>query len=82
MMDLEKIIDELVYRKRALPLEGAEYQFIDRMLTGLRKKEREQRKLDPLRQDLVRRIVANHPETNWGPKELQELHDELEAWGE
>ena len=45
-------------------------------------KEREQRKLDPKRQDLVRRIVANHPETKWGPKELQELHDELEAWGE
>jgi hypothetical protein len=45
-------------------------------------KEREQRKLDPKRQDLVRRIVAGHPETKWGPKELQELHDELEAWGE
>jgi hypothetical protein len=44
--------------------------------------EREQRKLDPRRQDLVRRIVAAHPETKWGPKELQELHDELEAWGE
>ena len=43
---------------------------------------REQRKLDPRRQDLVRRIVEGHPETKWGPKELQELHDELEAWGE
>jgi hypothetical protein len=32
--------------------------------------------------DLVRRILAGHPETKWGPKELQELHDELEAWGE
>jgi hypothetical protein len=45
-------------------------------------REREQRKLDPKRQDLVRRIVANHPETKWGAKELQKLHDELEAWGE
>jgi len=82
ILDLEKIIDELMYRKKALPLESAEYQFIDRMLTGLRKKEREQRKLDPRRQDLVRRIVEGHPETKWGPKELQELHDEPEAWGE
>ena len=38
--------------------------------------------VDPRRQDLVRRIAAAHPETKWGPKELQELHDELEAWGE
>jgi hypothetical protein len=45
-------------------------------------REREQRKLDPKRQALVRRIVEGHPETKWGPKELQELHDELEAWGE
>jgi hypothetical protein len=45
-------------------------------------KEREQRKLDPYRQDLVRRIIANHPETVWGPEELQELHDELDALGE
>jgi hypothetical protein len=45
-------------------------------------REREQRKLDPKRQDLVRRIVAGHPETKWGAKELQKLHDELEAWGE
>jgi hypothetical protein len=45
-------------------------------------KEREQRKLGSRRQDLVRRIVAGHPETKWGPEELQELHDELEAWGE
>ena len=58
------------------------------MLTNLRAKhaaeleEREQRKLDPRRQELVRQIVANHPETKWGPKELQELHDELEAWRE
>ena len=29
-------------------------------------REREQRKLDPKRQDLVRRIVAGHPETKWG----------------
>jgi hypothetical protein len=45
-------------------------------------REREQRKLDPKRQALVRQIVANHPETKWGPKELKELHDDLEAWGE
>jgi hypothetical protein len=82
MMNLEKIIDDLVYRKEALPLDSAEYQFIDPMLTGLRKKEREQRKLDPKRQELVRRIVAGNPKSTWGPKELQQLHDELEAWGE
>jgi hypothetical protein len=35
-MDLEKIIDDLVYRKKQLPLDSAEYQFIDRVLTGLR----------------------------------------------
>ena len=45
-------------------------------------KERELRKADPHRQDLVRRIVAGHPETKWGPEELQKLHDDLEAWGE
>jgi hypothetical protein len=45
-------------------------------------REREQRKADPRRQDLVRRIAASRPETKWGPKQLQELHEELEAWGE
>jgi hypothetical protein len=45
-------------------------------------KERELRKLDPRRQDLVRRIVANHPETKWDSEALQRLHDDLEAWGE
>jgi hypothetical protein len=45
-------------------------------------KERELRKLDPRRQELVRQVVVAHPETKWGPKELQKLHDELEAWGE
>jgi hypothetical protein len=85
---IEKIIDELVYRKKALPLDSAEYQLINRMLINLRAKhaaeleEREQRKLDPRRHDLVRRIVEGHPETKWGPKELQELHDELEAWAD
>jgi hypothetical protein len=43
-------------------------------------KEREQRKVDPRRQALVRQIAAGHPE--WGPKELQELHNELDEWGE
>src|SRR6516225_3447968 len=114
-MDLEKIIDELVYRRKLLPLDSAERQFIERELTGLRYsreyaggiiedldpfgwgatcrplkaspateprqvlpfrrsgtqqkqdseelKAREQRKLDPRRQELVRQIVANHPET-------------------
>jgi hypothetical protein len=81
-MDLEKIIDDLVYRKKTLPLESAEYQFIDRMLTGLRKKEREQRKLDPRRQALVRQVVEAHPKTKWDSEALQRLHDELEAWGE
>jgi hypothetical protein len=81
-MDLEKIIDELVYRKKALPLESAEYQFIDRMLTGLRKKERELRKLDPRRQELVRQIVESCPQTKWDSEALQRLHDDLDAWGE
>jgi hypothetical protein len=35
-MDLEKIIDELVYRKKKLPLDSPEYQFIDRVPTDLR----------------------------------------------
>jgi hypothetical protein len=35
-MDLEKIIDDLVYRKQKLDLDSPEYQFIDRVLTGLR----------------------------------------------
>jgi hypothetical protein len=39
-----------------------------------------QRKLDPRRQDLVRRIVADHPE--WGPAEIEDLHRELDDWGE
>jgi len=34
-MDLEQIIDELVYRKKKLDLDSAERQFIDRILTGL-----------------------------------------------
>jgi len=52
------------------------------MLTGLRYSYelREQRKLDPRRQDLVRRIVADHPE--WDEEALQRLHDDLDAWGE
>ena len=45
-------------------------------------KEREQRKLDPRRQDLVRRIVEGHPETKWDSEALRRLHDDLEAWGE
>jgi hypothetical protein len=44
--------------------------------------KKEQRKLDPRRQDLVRRIVEGNPKAQWGPKELQQLHDDLEAWGE
>ncbi len=39
------------------------------------------RKADPRRQELVRRIVAGHPETKWDSEALQRLHDELEAWG-
>jgi len=45
-------------------------------------KERELRKLDPRRQELVRQIVAKRPQVKWGPKEPQELHDELDEWGE
>jgi hypothetical protein len=35
-MGLEQTIDDLVYRKKQLPLESAECQFIDRLLIGLR----------------------------------------------
>jgi hypothetical protein len=35
-MDLEQIIDDLVYRKKALDLDSPEYQLINRILTGLR----------------------------------------------
>jgi hypothetical protein len=35
-MDLEKIIDDLVYRKKNLDLDSPEYQLINRILTGLR----------------------------------------------
>jgi transposase len=43
-------------------------------------REREQRKVDPKRQAWVREIAQHHPE--WGPKELEKLHQELDAWGE
>jgi hypothetical protein len=36
MMDLEKIIDDLVYRKKNLDLDSPERQLIDRILTGFR----------------------------------------------
>jgi hypothetical protein len=48
--------------------------------TVQKEREREERKLDPKRQDLVRRISRDHPE--WGPKEIEELHRELDDWGE
>jgi hypothetical protein len=35
-MDLEKVIDDLVHRKKKLDLDSPERQFIDRVLTGLR----------------------------------------------
>jgi len=35
-MDLEKIIDDLVYRKKKLDLDSPERQLINRILTGLR----------------------------------------------
>jgi hypothetical protein len=35
-MDLEKIIYDLVYRKKNLDLDSPEYQLINRILTGLR----------------------------------------------
>ena len=43
-------------------------------------RERERRKLDPKRQALVKQIADQYPE--WGPKEIEHLHQELEAWGE
>ena len=82
MTDQKKIIDELECRKKQLDLDSPERQLINRMLTGLRYSYelREQRKLDPRRQDLERRIVADHPE--WDEEALQRLHDDLDAWGE
>jgi hypothetical protein len=35
-MDLEKVIDDLVYRQKNLGLDSPEYQLINRILTGLR----------------------------------------------
>jgi hypothetical protein len=35
-MDLEQIIDELVYRKKKLDLDSPERKLINRILTGLR----------------------------------------------
>ena len=35
-IDLEKIIDDLVHRKKKLDLDSLEYQLINRILTGLR----------------------------------------------
>jgi hypothetical protein len=43
-------------------------------------RDRERRKLDPRRQALVRQIAQHHPE--WGPEELQKLHQGLDDWGE
>jgi hypothetical protein len=43
-------------------------------------RERERRKLDPKRQALVKQIADQYPE--WGPKELEELHQHLDSWGE
>ena len=43
-------------------------------------REREQRKVDPKRQKLVGEIAQYHPE--WRPKELEKLHQKLDAWGE
>jgi hypothetical protein len=45
-----------------------------------KRREKELRKLSPSRQAWVKEISAHHPE--WGPKEIESLHDELEAWGE
>ena len=42
--------------------------------------ELERRKLDPKRQALVKRIADQYPE--WGPKEIEELHQDLDLWGE
>jgi hypothetical protein len=41
-------------------------------------RERERRKQDP-KQQALKQIADQHPE--WGPKELEELHQELEAGG-
>jgi hypothetical protein len=35
-IDPEHTIDDLVYRKKSLDIDSPEYQFIDRVLTGLR----------------------------------------------
>jgi hypothetical protein len=43
-------------------------------------RERGQRKLDPKRQALVQQIAQHHLE--WGLKEIEDLHRELDDWGE
>ncbi len=43
-------------------------------------RERERRKADPKRQALVKQIADQYPE--WGPKEIESLHQHLDAWGE
>jgi hypothetical protein len=35
-MDLEKIFDDLIYRKKNLDLDSLDYRLINRILTGLR----------------------------------------------
>jgi hypothetical protein len=44
------------------------------------RRERELRKLDPKRQAWIKQIASQYPE--WGPKEIESLHEELDAWGE
>jgi hypothetical protein len=43
-------------------------------------RDKQSRKLDPKRLALVKEISAHHPE--WGPKEIESLHDHLDSWGE
>jgi hypothetical protein len=71
-MDLEKIIDDLVYRKKKLDLDGPERQFIDRILTGLRYSREEAggiiEDLDPFGWGATCRPLESSPAT--GPRQV------------
>jgi hypothetical protein len=71
-MDLEQIIDELVYRKKQLPLDSPEYQLINRELTGLRYSREEAggiiEDLDPFGWGATCRPLESSPAT--GPRRV------------
>jgi hypothetical protein len=66
-MDLEQIIDDLVDRKKALDMDSAEYQLINRILTKLRYSREEAggiiEDLDPFGWGATCRPLAASPAT-------------------